>query len=59
VDATVDRIYTADRKTVPDARFIPEITAEELIEMQLPTLPIEPVVLALLIRAKLARACAW
>jgi molybdenum storage protein len=52
----VDGIYTADPKTVPDARFIPEITAAELIGMQLPTLPIEPVVLALLIRAKLAKS---
>lgn len=52
----VDGIYTADPKTVPDARFIPEITAAELIGMQLPTLPIEPVVLALLLRAKLAKS---
>jgi molybdenum storage protein len=52
----VDGIYTADPKTVQDARFIPEITAAELIGMQLPTLPIEPVVLALLIRAKLAKS---
>jgi molybdenum storage protein len=52
----VDGVYTADPKTVPDARFIPEITAAELIGMQLPTLPIEPVVLGLLIRAKLAKS---
>jgi molybdenum storage protein len=52
----VDGIYTADPKTVPDARFIPEITAAELIGMQLPTLPIEPAMLALLIRAKLAKS---
>jgi molybdenum storage protein len=52
----VDGIYTADPKTVPDARFIPEISAAELIRMRLPTLPVEPVVLDLLTRAKLARS---
>ena len=52
----VDGIYTADPKTVPDARFIPEISAAELIRMRLPTLPIEPVVLDLLTRAKLAKS---
>ena len=39
----VDGVYTADPKTNADARFIPEITADELIRMRLPTLPIEPV----------------
>ncbi len=48
----VDGVYTADPKIGPDARFIPEITAGELLRMQLPTLPIEPVVLELLTRAK-------
>lgn len=52
----VDGIYTADPKVVPDARFISEITAAELIQLRLPTLPIEPVVLALLMRAKLAKS---
>jgi molybdenum storage protein len=52
----VDGIYTADPKTVPDARFIPEISAAELIRLRLPTLPVEPVVLDLLTRAKLARS---
>jgi molybdenum storage protein len=52
----VDGVYTADPKTVPDARFIAEITAAELIRMQLPTLPIELVVLQLLMRAKLAKS---
>ena len=51
----VDGLYTADPKTHPDARFIPEIRAADLIRMQLPTLPIEPVVLELLTRAKLAK----
>ena len=52
----VDGVYTADPKTHPHATFIPEISAAELIGMQLPTLPIEPVVLDLLTRAKLARS---
>jgi molybdenum storage protein len=52
----VDGLYTADPKTHPDAEFIPEIRAADLIEMRLATLPIEPVVLDLLTRAKLARS---
>jgi molybdenum storage protein len=50
----VDGLYTADPKTHPDAEFIPEIRAADLIRRNLPTLPIEPVVLELLTRAKLA-----
>ena len=52
----VDGLYTADPKTNPDAKFIPEIGAAELIGMKLPTLPIEPVVLELLTRARLAKS---
>ena len=52
----VDGIYTADPKTDPDAKLIPEITAAELIQMRLPTLPVEPVLLELLTRAKLAKS---
>jgi len=52
----VDGLYTADPKTHPDAKFIAEISAAELIRMQLPTLPIEPVVLDLMTRAKLAKS---
>jgi len=52
----VDGLYTADPKTNPDAEFIPEIGAAELIARSLPTLPIEPVVVNLLTRAKLARS---
>jgi molybdenum storage protein len=52
----VDGLYTADPKTHPDATFIPEIRADDLIRMKLPTLPIEPVVLHLLTRAKLAKS---
>src|SRR5947207_12440550 len=48
----VDGVYSADPKTHPDAKFISKISAAELIQMQLPTLPIEPVVLELLTRAK-------
>jgi molybdenum storage protein len=50
----VDGLYTADPKTHPDAEFIPEIRAADLIRRNLPTLPIEPVVLELITRAKLA-----
>jgi molybdenum storage protein len=52
----VDGLYTADPKTHPDATFIARIGAAELIRMQLPTLPIEPVVLELLARTKLVRS---
>jgi len=40
----------------PEAEFIPDVRAAELIRMQLPTLPIEPVVLELPTRAKLAKS---
>ena len=52
----VDGLYTADPKVEPDATFIPEIRASDLVRMGLPTLPIEPVLLDLLTRAKLARS---
>jgi len=52
----VEGLYTADPKTYPDAAFIPEIGAADLIRMQLPTLPIESAVLELLTRARLARS---
>ena len=52
----VDGVYTADPKSVPTAEFMPEISATELIRMRLPTLPIEPVVLELLTRAKLVKS---
>ncbi len=52
----VDGLYTADPKSVPEARFIPRIGAAELMQMQLATLPIEPVVLELLTRAKLVKS---
>jgi molybdenum storage protein len=52
----VDGVFTADPKTHADARFIPEIAAADLLRMQLPTLPVEPIVLELLTRAKLAKS---
>jgi len=52
----VEGLYTADPKTDSAAKFIAEISAPELIRMRLPTLPIEPVVLELLTRAKLAKS---
>jgi molybdenum storage protein len=52
----VDGLYTADPKTHPDAEFIAEIGAGEVLRRQLATLPIEPVVLELITRARLARS---
>jgi len=52
----VDGVYTADPKTHLGATLISEIRAADLIEMKLTTLPIEPVVLELMLRAKLARS---
>jgi molybdenum storage protein len=52
----VDGLYTADPKTNPDAEFILDIDAADLIARKLPTLPVEPVVLELLSRGKLARS---
>jgi len=49
----VDGLYTADPKTHADAGFISDISIDALIAMKLETLPIEPVVLELLARAKL------
>jgi molybdenum storage protein len=52
----VDGVYTADPKIDPAAELIPEARAQEIIDRKLRTLPIEPVVLDLLTRAKLARS---
>jgi molybdenum storage protein len=52
----VDGVYTADPKIDPAAEFIPEARAQELTDRKLRTLPIEPVILDLLTRAKLARS---
>jgi molybdenum storage protein len=52
----VDGLYTADPKVDPTAELIREASAQEIIDKRLRTLPIEPVVLELLTRAKLARS---
>lgn len=52
----VDGLYSADPKTDPAAEFIPEIGAQQLIDKKLATLPLEPVVLELLCRAKLIKS---
>ena len=49
----VDGLYTEDPSINPDASFIPEISVAELKKRGLRTLPIEPVVLDLMTRAKL------
>jgi molybdenum storage protein len=52
----VDGVYDADPKANPGAKLIPEIDAAKLKRMALPTLPIEPVILDLLPRARLAKS---
>ena len=52
----VDGLYTADPKTNPNAEFIADIDAADLIACGLPSLPIEPLTLELLLRSKLARS---
>ena len=52
----VDGLYTADPKTDSAAEFIPQASVQEIIDRRLPTLPIEPVVLDLLTKAKLVRS---
>jgi molybdenum storage protein len=52
----VDGLYSADPKADAAAEFIPEAKAQELIDKKFRTLPIEPVVLELLTRAKLVRS---
>jgi molybdenum storage protein len=51
----VDGLYTADPKTDAGATLIQEITVEDLVRQKLPTLPIEPSVLELMGRARLAK----
>lgn len=52
----VDGLYTADPKSHPEAQFIAEIGAADLIARKLRTLPVEPVVIELLTRSKLVRS---
>jgi molybdenum storage protein len=51
----VDGLYDRDPKTDPDARFIPDITVEELKALNLPTLPFDRVLLDLLARGRLVQ----
>jgi len=51
----VDGVYMADPKTAPDAAFVPTISAGDLLKKNLATLPIEPIVLELMGRARLIR----
>jgi molybdenum storage protein len=51
----VDGVYDADPKSNPRAKLISEISAADLLGMKLETLPVEPVVLDLITRAKLAK----
>jgi molybdenum storage protein len=51
-----DGLYTANPKTDPTARFIPKITVDELIAMDLPDLIIERPVLELIRRARHVRS---
>lgn len=51
----VDGLYERDPKTDPDARFIPDITVEELKALDLPTLPFDRVLLDLLARGRLVK----
>jgi molybdenum storage protein len=50
-----DGLYTANPKTDPSATFIPRITVDELIEMDLPDVVIERPVLELMRRARHVR----
>lgn len=52
----VDGLYAADPKADSSAEFISHASVQEIIARKLPTLPIEPVVLDLLTKAKLARS---
>src|SRR4051794_14485792 len=52
----VDGFYPTDPKAHPAAEFIADIDAADLIARGLPSLPIEPRTLELLLRGKLARS---
>ncbi len=51
----VDGLYTDDPKTNPDAELIPRISVRDLIQRELPDLPIEPSVLQLMRNARQMR----
>jgi molybdenum storage protein len=50
-----DGLYDRDPAAHPDAKFISEITARELLDRSLPDLPIEPIVLELMLNARLVK----
>jgi molybdenum storage protein len=50
-----DGLYTANPKTDPDATFIPEITVDELLAMDLPDLVVERPLLELMRNARFAK----
>jgi molybdenum storage protein len=50
----VDGLYSADPATESRATLIPRISVSDLVSLNLPTLPIDRVVLDLMSRAKLA-----
>lgn len=51
----VEGLYTADPVTHPTAEFIPEISAADLIARKLTSLPLDPIVPELMLRAYLAK----
>ena len=50
-----DGLHTADPKTDPSAKLIPSATAQEVLDMNLPDLIIEPVVLESMLYARNTR----
>jgi molybdenum storage protein len=48
----VDGLYSDDPKTNPNAELIPRISVRELLQRELPDLPIEPAVLELMRHAR-------
>ncbi|MFL5255427.1 MAG: uridine kinase [Rhodopila sp.] len=52
----VDGVYTADPKRDPSARLLPEVNAAALLADMPETLPIEPMLLELLTRAKTVKS---
>jgi molybdenum storage protein len=50
-----DGLYDRDPATHPDAKLISEITARELLDRSLPDLPIEPIVLEMMLNARLVK----
>ncbi len=48
-------LFTANPKTDRGARFIPKVHAQELLDLQLPDMVVEPVVLENMLRARLVK----